>query len=130
MTFFSEKFPFSRPKILMTFLLSSTGFSDFPFLFPNFPYLYCVKWTISEKDSLTTPFFTLFVLSRASDNTTSQNIGGTDAWAVPHLKFRGRPPRSPPLAEAHERSTNYHPDSSQSLLSFEFLKTTRHITLF
>jgi len=28
-------------------------------------------------------FFTLFVLSRASDNTTSQNIGGTDACAVP-----------------------------------------------
>ena len=40
-----------------------------------------------------TPFFTLFVLSRASDNTTSQNIGGTDAWAVPHLTFWGdRPP--------------------------------------
>ena len=29
----------------------------------------------------------LFLLSRASDNTTSQNIGGTDAWAVSHLKF-------------------------------------------
>src|SRR6218665_10496 len=46
-------------------------------------------------------FFTLFILSRASDNTTSQNIGGTDAWAVPHLKFWGnrlpQPPRSPPL---------------------------------
>jgi len=34
-----------------------------------------------------TPFFTLFILSRASDNTTAQNIGGTDEWAVPHLKF-------------------------------------------
>src|SRR6218665_990142 len=32
------------------------------------------------------------------DNTTSQNIGGTDAWAVPHLKFFHQvPPRSPPL---------------------------------
>ena len=31
-----------------------------------------------------TPFFALFILSRTSDNTTSQNIGGgTNAWAVP-----------------------------------------------
>src|SRR6218665_2599694 len=30
-----------------------------------------------------TPFFTLFILSHTSDNTTSQNIGGTNAWAVP-----------------------------------------------
>src|SRR6218665_857562 len=37
------------------------------------------------------PFFTLFILSRISDNTTSQNIGGTNAWAVPHLKFSGGP---------------------------------------
>src|SRR6218665_2407398 len=44
-----------------------------------------------------TPFFTLFILSRTSDNTTSQNIGGTNAWAVPHLKFWGGPsPQSPP----------------------------------
>jgi len=43
-----------------------------------------------------TPFFTQFVLSHASDNTTSQNIGETDAWVVPHLKFwRDRPPSSP-----------------------------------
>jgi len=50
-----------------------------------------------------TLFFTLFVLSRASDNTTSQNIGGTDAWAVPSPKkiFGDRPSvplRSPLLA--------------------------------
>src|SRR6218665_2922484 len=46
-------------------------------------------------------FLTLFILSRASDNTTSQYWGGTNAWAVPHLKFGGgpspSPPRSPPL---------------------------------
>src|SRR6218665_453629 len=51
-----------------------------------------------------TYFFTLFIFSHASDNTTSQNIGGTDAWAVPHLKFLGGPspsgPRSPPLTVA------------------------------
>src|SRR6218665_1483455 len=52
------------------------------------------KITISEKNSLITLFFTLFVLSRASDNTTSQNIGGgAGAGGVPHLKFLGgRPP--------------------------------------
>src|SRR6218665_4001758 len=59
------------------------------------------KRLFSEKNSVMTLFFTLFVLSRASDNTASQNIRGTDAWAVPHLKFWGTvprvPPRSPPL---------------------------------
>src|SRR6218665_3105793 len=41
-----------------------------------------------------TQFFTLFMLSRTSDNTTSQNIGGTNAWAVPPTSnFWGdRPP--------------------------------------
>src|SRR6218665_2070932 len=48
-------------------------------------------------------FFTLFILSRTSDNTTSQNIGGTNAWAVPPSQILGGPsppvpPRSPPLA--------------------------------
>ena len=41
------------------------------------------------------------VLSLMSDNTTSQNIGGTNAWAVPTSNFGGTvpsvPPRSPPL---------------------------------
>src|SRR6218665_1592159 len=57
MTFFREKFPFSRRKFLMTFF---TRFSDFTFL-------YCIKCrirpflhqktTISEKSSLIRPFF-------------------------------------------------------------------------
>src|SRR6218665_1335220 len=47
-------------------------------------------------------FFTLFILSRTSDNTTSLNIGGTNAWAVPppQIVLGGpppSPPRSPPL---------------------------------
>ena len=42
-----------------------------------------------NENSFTTSFFTLFILSRASDNTTSQNIGGTDTWSVPHLKLLG-----------------------------------------
>jgi len=48
-----------------------------------------------------TIFFTLFVLSRASDNTTSLNIGRPMHGPSPHLKFWGdrppQPPRSPPL---------------------------------
>src|SRR6218665_3698837 len=49
-----------------------------------------------------TQFFTLFMLSRTSDNTTSQNIGGTNAWAVPPPQILEGPsppvpPRSPPL---------------------------------
>src|SRR6218665_2448802 len=47
-------------------------------------------------------FYCHFVLSHASLNTTSTNIRGTDAWAVPHLKFFGEPspssPKSPPMA--------------------------------
>src|SRR6218665_1005102 len=56
------------------------------------------------KNFFMTPFFTQLVLSHASDNTTSRNIGGTDAWSVgtvPHLKFWGDrppvPPKSPPM---------------------------------
>jgi len=75
-------------------------------IFPFFPYVKCRIWpfphTAHDKDTRKTAFFTLFILSRASDNTTSENIGGgTDAWAVPHLKFweivPPVPPRSPPL---------------------------------
>src|SRR6218665_1662283 len=36
-----------------------------------------------------TQFFTLFMLSCTSDNTTSQNIGGTNAWAVPPPQILG-----------------------------------------
>ena len=46
-------------------------------------------------------FFTEFVLSHASSNTTSPNIGGTDAWAVPSPHILGerssKSPMSPPM---------------------------------
>src|SRR6218665_3394567 len=46
-----------------------------------------------------TQFFTLFMLSRTSDNTTSQNIGGDQCMGGPPISnFGGTvPPRSPPL---------------------------------
>src|SRR6218665_1532442 len=100
MTFFLKKFPFSRKKFLMTHFLV---IDHFFLIFRIFTLLNVVydpffrrKTSISEKNSLMTHFFTLFVLSRTSNNTTFQNIGGTDAWVVPHLNFFwGTVPQSP-----------------------------------
>jgi len=52
--------------------------------FPNLYFVGCVHDPFLTRK---TPFFTLFILSRTSDNTTFQNIGGTNARAVPHLKL-------------------------------------------
>src|SRR6218665_3621695 len=105
MTFFLEKISIFRPKISDDlFLVIDQVFQIlhfFTLLNVVHDLFFTRKTTISEKNFLITPFFTLFVLSRASDNITSLNIGETNAWAVPHLKFWGdRPPspsRSPPL---------------------------------
>src|SRR6218665_91221 len=100
MTIFGKKFPFSRQKFLMTFFSHRPDFQEFSFLFPDFPYLCYVKCHICPFPHKKNTFFTMLILSHASDNTTSLNIGGTNAWAVPHLKFWGTvpsPPRSPPL---------------------------------
>src|SRR6218665_2652182 len=51
-------------------------------------------------------FFTLFMLSRTSDNTTPQNIGGDQCMGGPPTSNFGgdrppqSPPRSPPLGAA------------------------------
>ena len=72
-----------------------------------------------------TPFFTLFILSRASDNNTSLNIRGTNAWAVPHLKFCGdrppSPPRSPPL---------FSPALSVSVSPCAFMSLSESLSLY
>src|SRR6218665_389597 len=116
MTIFSDKFSIFMPKNSDDpFLVIDQVFQIFPFVFQilriftllNVVYdpFFTRKSAISENNSLTTPFFTLFVLSRASDNTTSPNIEGTDAWAVPTSNFGGTvppvPPRSPPLIDCH-----------------------------
>src|SRR6218665_2969156 len=68
------------------------------------------KTSISEKNSLMTPFFTLFLLSRASDNTTSQNIGGRMHGPSPISNFWGTvppvPPRSPPMPGIYDGDGN------------------------
>jgi len=110
--FFRKKFPFSHPKIL-TFLVIDQIFQNFPFflqilrIFTLLNVVYDPSFTHKKthyvrKEFLDDTFFTLFVLSRVRDNTTSQNIGGTDAWAVPTSNFFGggpspSPPRYPPL---------------------------------
>src|SRR6218665_839468 len=87
MTFLRKKSPFSHPKPF--FSHRPCFFQISPIFLSDFPYLYCVKCHImsyvilsSREKSLfqkiipfDDTFFTLLVLSRASDNTTSQNIG-------------------------------------------------------
>src|SRR6218665_2544073 len=69
--FFMKKFPFYRPKFLTTFIV------------------------IDQKFLLDT-FFTQFVVSLIFNNSTSQNIGGTDAWAVPPPQIWGGRSPTPP----------------------------------
>src|SRR6218665_2270527 len=58
-------------------------------------------------------FFTLFILSHTSDNTTSLNIGRTNAWAVPHLKFFLGGPSLPGLRPCIHPSI--HPSNHPSI---------------
>src|SRR6218665_691217 len=95
MTFLRKKFPFSRPKFLMVdlFLVIDHVFQIFNiFTLLNFLYdhFFTTKSRISQNNSLMTPFFTLFLLSRTSNNTTSQNNGGADGcMGRPHLESWG-----------------------------------------
>src|SRR6218665_1049056 len=68
-------------------------FPFFPHIFRMFTMLNVVyDYFLTRK----TQFFTLFMLSRTSDNTT-QNIGGTNAWAVlPPEILGGTVPPVPP----------------------------------
>src|SRR6218665_2147046 len=98
MTFFSEKISIFRAKISDDiFLVIDLVFRMFPFFSQIFRIFTMLNVVYHPFLTRKTPFFTLFLLSRTYDDTTSQNIGGTNAWAVPHLKFFWEPsPRSPP----------------------------------
>src|SRR6218665_3050970 len=84
----------------------------FPFLFPDLPYLCYVKCRRPIYDPFGHSsqekhiFYSVHTFARIRRHTTSQNIGETDAWAVPHLKFWGAgasiPPR--PLAQIPPQS--------------------------
>src|SRR6218665_3141052 len=82
------------------------GSSDFP-IFPFFSHILRMftMLNVVYDHFLTrkTQFFTMFMLSRTSDNTTSQNIGGDQCMGGPPTSnFGGAvppvPPRSPPLS--------------------------------
>src|SRR6218665_861646 len=47
---------------------------------------------------LETPLFSQFVLCHAPNNTTTRNIVGTDAWAVPPPQSLGRSSTQSPLS--------------------------------
>src|SRR6218665_2453791 len=104
MSFFRKQCSFQRRKFLMTFL------SHFLMCLPLFtvchliyniygPFLY-EKVLFQNKKFLHNTFFKsvrTFTV-HASDNTTSRNMGGTDAWAVPPPQiFGGDRPPSPTL---------------------------------
>jgi len=70
-----------------------------------------------------TPVFTHFVLSHASANTASQNIGGSDTWAVPPPQIVGGPSpavpyMSPPtVVHMKYKFHRWHPQSWATCLS-------------
>ena len=96
MTILSEKNPILAAQISDDlFLVIDQVFR----IFTDFPDLYFVKcptWLFPRKKNT---FFTFFTLSHTSDNTASQNIGGTNAWAVSPGGGTVPPvlPRFPPL---------------------------------
>ena len=95
MTFFSDKnFHFHGKNFWwFVFLVIDQVFRIFPFFYLIFRILTMLNVVYDPFFTRKTPFLTLFVLSRASDNTTSQNIGGRMHGPSPHLKFLGdRPP--------------------------------------
>ena len=91
---FREKFHFNAENVWGLFW-SSTVFCL------SFACLYCLKSdiaynTFKSKYFLLDTFFNQFVLCHASSNTTSGNIGVTDAWAVAPPQILGGPSTSTP----------------------------------
>src|SRR6218665_999538 len=92
----------------MTFLPSTVSCFFLP-LFTLYNLIYNIYGPFLDENlyfrtnSFMTPFCTQFVLSHAYNNTTSRNIGGKDAGAVPHFKVWGTiphavPSKSPPMS--------------------------------
>src|SRR6218665_3355918 len=97
MTFWGKIFAteISDDLLLLLFLVIDQIFRIFPF-FSKSSHIFAVKCHISPFPHKKNTFFTLFILSRACDNTTSLNIGGPMHGPSPHLKFWGTVPSSPP----------------------------------
>jgi len=94
--FFGKNFHFQVTNLWWPFFSHRPGFSQ---IFRIFTMLNVVYDPFLTRK---TPFFTLFILSHAFDNTTSQNIGGHQCMGRPPASnFWGTvpqsPSRSPPL---------------------------------
>src|SRR6218665_1253831 len=80
----SGKISIFRVNFLMTFfLVIDLVLRIFPFFSHIFRMFTMLNVVYDHFLTRKTQFFTLFMLSRTSNNTTFQNIGGTNAWAVP-----------------------------------------------
>ena len=78
------------------FLVIDLDFRIFPFFSQIFRIFTMLNVVYDPFLTRKTFFYSVqFILSHASDNTTYQNIGGTNAWAVPHLKVWGTVPPVP-----------------------------------
>src|SRR6218665_1025550 len=104
MTYFSEKFPFSGQTFLTTFfLVIDQVFRIFPFFFPQIFRIFTMLNVVYDPflTRKTHFFYSVHTFTYIQQHYTSQNIGGTDAWAVPPPQILGdRPPsspRSPPM---------------------------------
>src|SRR6218665_3412070 len=103
MTFFGRQISVFEAKISYDLFCHRPDFLDFPFFSQIFPIFAMLNVIFDPFLTRKTPFFTLFILSRASDNTTSLNIWGPMHGQSPHLRFfwgdrpPSPPPRSPPL---------------------------------
>src|SRR6218665_610614 len=102
-TILGKQFPFSRPKFLMTlFKVIDHDFRIFPishiFAACNvvFDPFFTRKTPISKNNSFKTPFFTLFVLSHASDKHYFSKYWGDGCMGRhPISNFGGTVPQSP-----------------------------------
>src|SRR6218665_107649 len=83
-----KKFPFSRQTIYEDlFLVIDQVFRIFPFFYQIFRIFTMLNIVYDPFLSRKTFFSTLFILSHASDNTTSQNIGGRMQGPSPTSNF-------------------------------------------
>ena len=99
-TFFMRKFSFNRPQFLTTIFSHRLYFVCLLSLQSEILYITYIVFTknldFRPKYSFLPPFFSHFILFLTSDNDTSQNIVGTDAWTVPPPQTLGhRPPALP-----------------------------------
>src|SRR6218665_3729051 len=95
MTFWGRKILIFSAKISDNLFFDQI-FQIFPFFSHIFPIFAMLNVIFDPFLTRKTPFFTLFILSRASDNTTPLNIEGDQCMGRPPTSnFLGTVPQSP-----------------------------------